>query len=224
MRLLLVEEDPSLTNDLKKTLTKKYIVDHCFNGKKAIYLAETIDYDLLILDLKLPDINGLEVIKTLRQDCLNLPILVISNDKQLQTKLDSFQSGSDDYLAKPFHQEELSARIKALLNRHYHVQQNHIFKIQGIQLNSCAESVCYQNQPIKLSRKEFALLHFLVINKGKILSQDLIYEHLWSGMPKLQSHNNVAAHIKRLRQKLDHRFGLKLIETLHGRGYRIVDS
>lgn len=222
MRLLLVEENPSLTSDLKKTLTKRYVVDNCVYGKKAIYLAETIDYDLLIIDLKLPDINGLEVIKTLRQDCLTLPILVISSDQELQTKIASFNLGSDDYLTKPFHHEEFKARVKALLNRHYKTKRNHLFKVRGVCLDNEAETVCYQGESIKLSCKEFALLSFLFVNRGKTLPTSLIYEHLWSGFPKPQSNNSVAVHIKRLRKKIDYRFGIKLIETVHGRGYRVV--
>lgn len=219
MRILLVEDDKSLAKIIAKLLYDLHNIDLVYTGSKAIYLAETVDYDLIILDLNLPDISGIKILKTLRTECINTPVLILTDICQLNTKLKSFKLGADDYLTKPFEIEELKARIAAL-TRKQTSQKQEVFQTQNLQLNSTQKQVTYADKNINLSRREYQLLKFLMLNQGKTLSSSFIYEHVWESTYHNAS-NTVAVHIRRLRKKLDQRFKIKLITTVHGHGYKL---
>ncbi len=218
MRILLVEDDKALAKTIAKLLYDSHSVDVVYTGNKAIYLAETIDYDLIILDLNLPDISGTKILKTLRTELINVSVLVLTDVLQLSAKLKSFKLGADDYLTKPFEVEELKARIAALARRQTN-QKQEMLQAKNLQLNSTQKQVTYANKKINLSRKEYQLLKFLMLNQDTTLSPSFIYEHVWENTYHNAS-NTVAVHIKRIRKKIDKRFNIKLITTVHGHGYK----
>lgn len=218
MNILLVEDDKSLSKTITQLLQPIYNVDIVDNGNKAIYLAETADYDLILLDLHLPDQNGCQVLQTLRSDLIITPVLIITSINQLKSKIKAFKLGADDYLVKPFACEELLARISAITRRKTK-QKQEVITIDGLQLHTTQNFVSYQGREIDLARREYQLLKFFMLNHGKLLSHNLIYEHVWEAQC-YECSNTIAVHVRRLRQKIDWRFNIKLINTIHGGGYK----
>jgi DNA-binding response OmpR family regulator len=223
MRILLVEDDQSLQRTLKKLfLTQHFAVDVTASGREAVFLAKTNDYDVVVLDLMLPDLNGLEVCTQLRKGSVNVPILMLTALDEVEDKIRGLDSGADDYLPKPFHAGELLARIRAL-HRRQSEDKHPLLTAADLVLDPISLTVKRGGRRVELSNKEFALLQYLMDNKGKILTREQISEHVWDINFDPRS-NVIDAFIRLLRKKIDEGFELKLIRTVRGTGYILSEG
>lgn len=220
MRILVVEDEKEIRNYLKKSLEAEcYAVDTADNGEKGLDLARNSKYDLLLLDNIMPKRTGKEMCEILRKEGRNVPILMLSVRSEATTKVDLLNAGADDYLTKPFSIDELSARIKALLRRPKIIERE-IYKLNDLTLDVSRHAVKRGNKEIYLARKEFALLNYLMQNRGIVLSRSMIMEHVWD-MSADPFSNTIESHIVSLRKKIDVSGKKKLIHTIQGRGYKI---
>lgn len=201
MRILVVEDDKQIRDFLKASLSAEaFAVDIAVDGEEGSRLARTNDYDLIVLDNGLPKKNGLEVCKEVRAAGKTVPILVLSVMSESDTKTELLNAGADDYLSKPFHLDELLARIRALLRRPAQIE-NEILQVDGIVLDTKQQVVTREGKEVHLTTKEFALLHYLMRNKGTVLSRAMILEHVWD-MNADPFSNTIESHINSLRHKL----------------------
>ncbi|HEC65678.1 MAG TPA: response regulator transcription factor [bacterium] len=218
MRLLIVEDEKRIALPLKKALEKKgYAVDYAEDGKKGLSLAQINEYDCLILDLNLPEIDGIEIAKKLRSEDNDVPILMLTARSQQVDKLEGLGVGADDYLTKPFHFEELLLRIKALIKRNSRIK-NERLKIKNLELDIAGKGVRVGDRSVDLNLKEFGILEYLLRNKGKIVSQEELLEHVWDREVDTFT-QTVKTNIKTLRKKIDPE--KKIIRTVRGAGYII---
>jgi len=218
MRILVIEDEHKIANSLKKGLEQEsYAVDVAYDGKTGFDLASGEDYDVIILDLLLPEIDGITLCKKLRQEeNIHTPILILTAKGQLEDKVEGLNAGADDYLVKPFYFSELLARIRALARRPKKVLEN-VLTCGDLTLNPLSFEVKRGGREIKLTKKEFALLEYLIRGQGKILSKEQIISHVWDYEADILP-NTVEAFIGRLRRKL----GLpSLIKTVRGFGYKL---
>lgn len=220
MKLLLIEDDKETAATLKEELERDYIVEASFTGEDGEYEAEINDYDLIILDLGLPDKDGLEVCRRVRTNRIQVPILVLTGEDDLNTKVSLLDSGADDYLTKPFRLKELKARIRALLRRQHQTFVSNILPIDDLTLDLNKKNAKRGIKIITLRRKEFYLLEYLMRNAGAVLSRGMILDHVWDSESESFA-NIVDVHIKYLRDQIDRPFNKKLIKTVHGLGYKI---
>lgn len=220
MRVLLVEDDPALGPDLKKELAAEgYAIDLVNNGVDAEALGFEDIYDMVILDLGLPQRPGLEVLRNWRKQGNNIPTLILTARSAWQEKIDGFDAGADDYLAKPFHSGELLARMTALLRRAKQVPTQQL-TAQGLVLNEKNQSVCVNGEhEHELTGMEYKLLRYLMHNPGRLLSKLQIVEHIYDDNTENDS-NVVEAYIKMLRKKI----GKERIQTKRGQGYVFVNA
>ena len=223
MRILIVEDDRKVANFLKQGLKEElYAADVCHDGDEALYLAEVNQYDLIILDVMLPKKNGFEVCRELRGRSIHTPILMLTARGQIEDKVRGLQEGADDYLTKPFAFEELLARVQALLRRTQDYKAN-IMRVGDLELNPVSRKVTREGKAITLTGKEYALLEYLMRNKGRIITQSMIIEHVWDMNYEGMS-NVVNVYINHLRDKIDKGFTVKYIQTVRGMGYRIDET
>ena len=214
MRLLLIEDDPDLSRSLKVDLEHAgYAVDIAMDGEQGEFLGMTESYDIIILDLGLPKLSGLEVLRLWRQNNNSVPVIVLTARDAWHEKVDGFKAGADDYLGKPFHIQELLARIQALLKR-LHGQNKLGLSINGVELNEERQTLLIDGQQLELTAVEFRLLRYLMLNPGKVLSKSQLSEHIYDYDSERDS-NVIEVHINRLRGKL----GKNLITTRRGQGY-----
>lgn len=218
MRILLVEDEPKIASFIRRGLKEEnYVVDLVDRGENAIFRAETETYDLIILDLLLPDKDGISICKEIRKKKIRCPILMLTAKNSVKDKIAGLDSGADDYLTKPFAFEELLARIRALLRRERQEKLN-ILKVANIELNQLTRTVTKNNQEIALSNKEYALLEYLLLHKNQAVTRTMISEHVWG--ESFDSFTNVIdVHINYLRKKIDTDEAQKIIQTIRGRGY-----
>jgi DNA-binding response OmpR family regulator len=220
MRLLLIEDEQRLSEVIKQNLTEaNYALDQAFDGEEGLYLAQSEDYDAIILDLMLPKLSGIEVCQELRQQHITTPILMLTAKSQLDDKLAGLDAGADDYLTKPFELAELRARIHALLRRS-HQQLEQIITIGDLEFNASQMSIKRSGEPIKLTPKEFAILEFLVRHRDEVVTRTQIIEHVWDYNFDSMS-NVVDVFMANLRKKVDGHAKNKLIHTIHGLGYKL---
>ena len=222
MRILVVEDEHKIATSIKKGLEQeKYVTDIAFNGSDGFDLASTETYDLIILDLMLPDKDGITICRDLRKLNIHTPILILTAKGQIQDKVTGLDSGADDYLTKPFSFEELLARIRALIRRPKLTAQT-LLTVGDLTLNTTTYSVERKGKNIQLSNKEFALLEYLMRHASIIVSKDQIISHIWSYEAEILP-NTVEVYIKNLRNKIDTPFepGIALIKTIRGFGYKI---
>jgi len=218
MKILVVEDEHKIAHSLKKGLEQEsYAVDVAYDGKTGFDLASGEDYDVIILDLLLPEIDGITLCKKLRQEeNIHTPILILTAKGQLEDKVEGLDAGADDYLVKPFSFSELLARIRALARRPKKVLES-VLTCGDLTLNPLSFEVKRGGREIKLTKKEFALLEYLIRGQGKILSKEQIISHVWDYEADILP-NTVEAFIGRLRRKL----GLpSLIKTVRGFGYKL---
>jgi two-component system copper resistance phosphate regulon response regulator CusR len=218
MRILVVEDEKKVASFIKKGLeAERYAVDVVHDGKSGLDMAETFEYDLLILDLMLPILSGSDVLIDLRRKKPQLPILVLTARDALQDKLLHFERGCDDYLTKPFAFAELVMRVKALLRRTGPERKNQL-QIADMILDRTTRKVIRAGKTIELTVKEFALLEYLMIHAGAVCSRNMIIEHIWD--QSFDSFTNVVdVYIRYLRNKIDKPFEPRLIHTVRGVGY-----
>ncbi|MDD4382972.1 MAG: response regulator transcription factor [Candidatus Shapirobacteria bacterium] len=222
MKILIVEDEHLIANALKKGLEQEhYTADLAFDGEKGFDLASSGDYDLILLDLMLPKMNGFEVCNQLRQQQIHTPILMLTAKGQVEDKIKGLNNGADDYLTKPFAFEELLARIRALTRRPQK-SASEIITIGDLSLNLSTYEVIRQGKQINLSSKEYSLLECLMRHANKILNKDQLIQHVWSYESDILP-NTVEVYIRNLRQKIDQPFKTKLIKTIRGFGYKISE-
>jgi len=223
VRILLVEDDRSLQRTLVKLFkTQKLAVDATVSGKEAVFLAETNDFDVIVLDLMLPDIDGFEVCRRIRAGKLLTPILMLTALDEVENRIKGLDTGADDYLPKPFHAEELLARVRALARRNAD-ERSPVLAIHGIDLDSRARKAFRKGKDLRLTAKEFSLLEYLFMNRNKILTRSEIAEHVWDINFNPKS-NAVDAIVKLLRHKIESGSKQKVIRTVRGIGYTIHED
>jgi two-component system response regulator PhoP len=221
MRLLLVEDDQSLNRSLVAQLGEAgYKVDSALDGREGLYLATEYAVDLAIVDLGLPGVSGLDLIRTLRADGKEYPILVLTARDRWQDKVAALKLGADDYVVKPFHVEELLARVDALLRRAGGWAQSELV-CGPITLDTRSQVVAVDGQPLELTTFEYRLLEYLMVHAGEVISKGQITEALYDQDFERDS-NVIEVFIGRLRRKLDPDGKFQPIETLRGRGYRMA--
>jgi len=220
MKILLIEDEKPIAKALRSGLSTSYLVDLAYTGKKGIYKALTNDYDLIILDLNLPDTSGFEVCQELRQAQLSCPILVLTGKNLAESKAVLLDAGTDDYVVKPFSLVEIKARMRALLRRH-NAPTGTTTKIGQLSLNPQTQTVLFNHKPLSLSKKEFLLLQYFLRHRNVPLSRLQIAEHIWEGASYLTS-NTVDVHVCNLRRKIGLPDSNQLIKTMHGIGYKLV--
>ncbi|MEJ8560620.1 response regulator transcription factor [Yoonia sp. GPGPB17] len=223
MRVLLVEDDPTTSKSIELMLTHANLNVYATDmGEEGIDLAKLYDYDLILLDINLPDMNGHEVLRQLRLSRIDTPILILSGDDGTESKLKGFGFGADDYLTKPFHREELVARIHAIIRRSKGHAQS-IIKTGQIAVNLDAKTVEVEGSTVHLTGKEYQMLELLSLRKGTTLTKEMFLNHLYGGMdePELKI---IDVFICKLRKKLSEAtMGENYIETVWGRGYVLRD-
>ena len=221
MRLLLVEDEPVLRDQLAERLRQDgYAVDTAVDGEEGLFYAAEYPIDMAIVDLGLPKLSGIELIQHLRKQGKDVPVLILTARNKWQDKVEGLESGADDYLAKPFHYEELAARVKALIRRAAG-QADPVIIVGDVSLNSVTQDVSKNGEPLILTAYEYRLLHYLMLNAGKVISKMELTDHLYEEDTDRDS-NVIEVFIRRLRKKLDPDGTLEPIETLRGRGYRYV--
>jgi two-component system, cell cycle response regulator CtrA len=223
MRVLLVEDDPTTSRSIELMLTHANLNVYATDlGEEGIDLAKLYDYDLILLDLNLPDMNGHEVLRQLRKSRVETPILILSGDTDTESKLKGFGFGADDYMTKPFHREELVARIHAIIRRSKGHAQS-VIRTGRIAVNLDAKTVDVGGAPVHLTGKEYQMLELLSLRKGTTLTKEMFLNHLYGGMdePELKI---IDVFICKLRKKLAVATGGENhIETVWGRGYVLRD-
>ena len=220
MRILVIEDEKNL-NDIivKKLKQEKYGVDSCFDGKDAIDYIVAAEYDVIILDIMLPNLNGFEVLKIIRSKKINTPVLLLTAKDGVEDRVHGLDLGADDYLIKPFSFDELLARIRVLLRRNSsNANADNIYRIANLTVDINSRSVFRDDRSIKLSTREFTILEYLVRNKGKVLSRDSIEQHIWD-YDYEGGTNVVDVYIRYLRKKIDDGYSPKLIYTVRNIGY-----
>ncbi|GFD71300.1 response regulator transcription factor [Alteromonas marina] len=220
MRILVAEDDSRLLTQLDALLQQNgYSVDLADNGEHALFLIKEYSYDLAIVDIGMPKLDGFEVIKKARQADISCPILILTARDRWQEKVEGLDAGADDYLTKPFHNEELLARAKALIRR-ASGQANPTIQFGPIALDTVSEELSLNGQALDLTAYEYKVMEYLMLNPNKVISKTELTEHIYDQDFDLDS-NVIEVFIGRLRKKLDPSGDLKPIETLRGRGYRI---
>lgn len=222
MKVLLIEDEYRISTSVKKGLEQEnFLVDQAFDGEKGFDLASSNTYDVIILDLMIPKLDGTNVCKNLRMEQIFTPILILTAKGELEDKVSALNQGADDYLVKPFAFAELLARVRALTRRPK-IQENPILKVEELELNNKTFEVKRFGKNIDLSRKEFTLLEYLIRHKNRILSKEQIIENVWDYEADILF-NTVEVYIGYLRNKIDKPFKNKkpLIQTVRGFGYRL---
>lgn len=220
MRILLVEDEVKLAHAMKRALEiQKYAVDVVNNGKDGLDFAVGEDFNLLILDVMLPEIDGIEICKRIRAAGIHTPVMMLTAKGQISDKVTGLDVGADDYMVKPFSFEELFARIRALVRRPAQTNDP-ILNIKNLTLDPKTFTVKRDDKTIELSAKEFSLLEYLLRNKNTVLNKEQIISHVWNYDSDVLP-STIEVHIKHLRDKIDTSSEPSLIHTIRGRGYTI---
>jgi DNA-binding response OmpR family regulator len=222
MRLLIVEDEKSLADILKKGLEEEgYAVDVAYDGEEGLYMAENEASDLMILDIMLPVIDGITILKNVRRKGILTPVLMLTAKDTIRDKITGLDSGADDYLTKPFSFDELLARVRALVRRRSRAGAS-IITIEDLVIDMTAHQVKRGGNPVVLSAKEYALLEYMAIHKNKVLSRTILTEHIYDQDFDLDS-NVIDVFINRIRNKIDRESDKKLIQTIRGAGYMLKE-
>ncbi|MDO5089405.1 MAG: response regulator transcription factor [Leptotrichiaceae bacterium] len=223
MRILIVEDEKNL-NDIivKKLKMEHYGVDSCFDGKKALEYILSVEYDAVILDVMLPEMNGFEVLKKIRSENIKTPVLLLTARDSIEDRVKGLDHGADDYLVKPFSFDELLARIRVMLRRTSDNASN-IFTLADLSVNLDSRTVIRNGTSIKLSAREFTILEYMIRNKEKVLSREKIEQHVWN-YDYEGGTNVIDVYIRYLRKKIDDGFTPKLIHTVRGAGYILKEE
>lgn len=225
MKVLLVEDHIELSETIRDYLTKEgFICEQAATVRLALDKLFAFRYDVLLLDLMLPDGDGISLISSVKQNWPETGILIISAKNSLDDKLSGLNLGADDYLPKPFHLAELNARVKAIYRRRHQQGENSIH-FEEISINMDTYESKVNGSTIEMTRKEFELLHYFIVNKGRLLTKQAIAEHLWGDyMDDADSFDFVYQHIKNIRKKIQQAGGADYIQTVYGAGYKMKAS
>ncbi|WP_314394667.1 response regulator transcription factor [Leptotrichia shahii] len=222
MRILVIEDEKNLNNIIvKKLVMEKYGVDSCFNGDDALDYIFSAEYDVIISDIMLPEIDGFEILKTIREKGIKTPVLLLTALDGIEDRVKGLDYGADDYLVKPFAFDELMARIRVLLRRNStngNSNASNVFSIANLTVNCNSHDVFRDDVPIKLSTREFTILEYMIRNKERVLSREQIEQHIWN-YDYEGGTNVIDVYIRYLRKKIDKNFEPKLIHTIRGVGY-----
>lgn len=222
MRILIVEDELALCQQIQEYFSaRSFAVDVANTGSDALYMGTEYPIDAAMIDLGLPDFSGIQLIKTLRKNNHRLPIIILTARSRWQEKVEGLEAGADDYLVKPFHYEELFARINALIRRSTG-NAHPVLKFKTIELNTVAQDVRVAGETIELTAYEYKVLEYLLFRQGEVISKSVLTEHIYDEDFDRDS-NVIEVFIARLRKKLDPSGELNPIETLRGRGYRISE-
>lgn len=220
MRILVVEDEKDLADAIAKGLQRQgYAADMACDGEQALVMEEVNDYDLIILDLNLPKVDGIEVCRRVRESGSPVGILMLTARSSLDDRVSGLDQGADDYLVKPFHFPELLARVRAILRREGETRHT-ILRIGNLVLDPNSQKGFYKNKAITLTVKEFAILEYLMRNAGRVVSQEELLEHVWNQDANLFT-QTVKVHINNIRRKLKAAGAGDLITTVKGRGYML---
>lgn len=221
MRVLIVEDDPDLLEQLSERLSAAgFAVDCARDGTEGLYMATEYALDVAVVDLGLPRLSGLDLIKAVRGGGGRYPILILTARDRWQDKVAGLEAGADDYLVKPFHSEELVARLRALLRRAGGWSQPRL-RCGPITLDTAAQTITLDDKPVELTAYEYRVLEYLMLHAGEVVSKSELTEHLYAEDDERDS-NVIEVFVRRLRTKLDPDGSLEPIETLRGRGYRLT--
>lgn len=225
MKVLIVEDEIDLSNSITSYLRQeKFKCEAVFNYTDAIEKINLYNYDVVVVDITLPDGNGLELIRELKFNRSNSGIIIISAKNALDDKISGLEIGADDYLTKPFHLSELNARIKSIIRRRDFEGNNEII-LDELRINQELLTVQINDQPLSLTRKEYDLLTFFLANKNRVLSKESIAEHLWGDDIELvDSYDFLYSHIKNLRKKIIEKGGRDYIQSVYGIGYKFAST
>ncbi|MBO0939328.1 response regulator transcription factor [Fibrella sp. HMF5335] len=223
MKLLVIEDEPKLSSFIQKGLTEEgYRADTAFDGRLGLSMALNDDYDIVILDVSLPLLNGFDVCQRLRAEKPHVPVIMLTALGGIAHKKEGFGAGADDYLVKPFEFDELLLRVQALYKRYREVGTNRILRVADLELNVGTKQVQRDGKTLDLTAREYALLEYLMLNKSRIVSRVDIAEKVWE--LNFDTNTNVIdVYINYLRRKVDKAFGVKLIHTVVGMGYVMKD-
>ena len=222
MKALVIDDDPRIVRRLQRILKDEYIVDIADSASCGEKLAYNSHYDIILLDLMLPDMDGLDLCSILKTNTKDIPIMIISDKNSISDIDRAFDKGADDYLMKPFNVRELKARMKALLRRVAKSEElySKTLTLRNLMLDRSRKALFYNEKRVALRKKEMQLIEFLMVNKGRVLTRGEILEHVWDADISVFT-NTVDVHMKRLRDKIEKPFNEKYIETVHGLGYII---
>ncbi|NQU82799.1 MAG: response regulator transcription factor [Parcubacteria group bacterium] len=222
MKILFIEDEKEFARSLKRLLElNHYLVDLAYDGEAGLELLKKKEYDLLILDIMLPKMDGFEVAKKVHQEKISTPIIMLTARDAVGDRIKGLDSGADDYLVKPFAFEELLARLRSLVRRKRQPPTPTKFQIGDLELSPSNYEVKRGGKLISLNNKEHQILHYLLGRSGKVVTREELGENIW-GIKKFKS-NTIDVHIRHLRQKIDKGHKDKLIHTIRGRGYKIQE-
>ncbi len=219
MKILLIEDEIDAVETIRDLLKDSYVVEVGYSGEEGGFLAYANIYDVIIIDYYLPDKNGLDVVKEIRETNITCPILMLSANSDVQNKIRALRTGVDDYVTKPYSREELKARIEALIRRSYTIQSS-ILSVDDLMFDVGRRKVFRGGKYIQLNRKGMDVLEYLMRNAGIAVSRSMIIEHVWESEIEFDT-NIVDVHIKYLRDRIDRSYKKKLIKTVRGYGYKI---
>lgn len=220
MRILVVEDEKDMNRIIVEKLeSENYSVDYCYDGRAALEYIELAEYDGVILDVMLPEMDGFEVLRRLRRAGNQTPVLLLSARSATKDKVQGLDEGADDYMVKPFDFEELMARLRVLVRKQKSVKEN-IYRCGGLEMNINEQKVTREGKEISLSPKEFSILLYLVRNQNIVVSREQIESNVWS-LQNETSSNVVDVYIRYLRRKIDEEFECKMIQTIRGVGYML---
>jgi len=221
MRALVIEDEPTLREQIVEELRGHgFAIDETGDGDEGLYLATEMPIDIAIIDIGLPGTSGIDIIKQTRKSDCHFPILILTARTRWQDKVEGLEAGADDYLAKPFHMEELMARIRALLRRSGGWSDSQL-RFGRLQIDTRTQSVSVDDEPVELTAYEYKVIEYLAINAGQVISKSVLLDHIYDEDTDRDA-NILEVFIRRLRLKLDPEKTLKPIETLRGRGYRLA--
>jgi len=224
MRILVIDDEPELLEQIGRALIEQqYTVDLVTDGEKAMERLYCDPYDLILLDIMLPVMDGFDVLREMRAENINTPVLMLTAKGDIEDRVKGLDLGADDYLPKPFSIAELMARVRALLRRNSR-NGSSLLQVKNIKLNTSTREITVDNKPVKLTPKEFLILEFLLYNKNRAVSRFNIAEHVWGDeFDPFTMSNNIDVHVKNLRRKTNDIEG-KLVTTVRGVGYMVIDE
>ncbi len=223
MKVLIVEDNKILLESVVEELSKHFETEKCEDGEEALYLVNQNIYDLVILDLMLPNINGIDILKKMRVNNIDTPVLILTAKEALDDKVEAFTIGANDYLTKPFYMEELVARVYAILRTNGKIKERNGLEFKSLYLDTLEKRVYIEKEEIKLQNKQFSLLEYFVLNKGSILLKEQIYDRIW-GIDSDATIEIVEVYVSNLRKKLS-KYGYdKYIKTKRKVGYIFDDK
>ncbi len=223
MKILIVEDNKTIQKDIEKELSKHFDTETCGDGEEGLYLISQGIYDLVILDLMLPNMGGIEILNQAMKDGIDTPILILTAKEALDDKVEAFTLGANDYLTKPFYMDELVARVYAILRTNGKIKDKKYLEFKDLRIDSEKNSVYINDEEIELQNKQFKLLEYFVLNKGSILLKEQIYDRIW-GIDSDATIEIVEVYVSNLRKKLSKYDYDKYIKTKRKVGYILDDK